>query len=77
MICSSCSTSTIIRSELIVPPKGLLAECSYEKFEGTTQKALLLHDFYLQEQLDKCNLKQQKLLQWYKDLQEELKNENS
>lgn len=76
MICSSCSTNTTIRSELIVPPKDLLAKCSYEKFEGTTQKALLLHDFYLQEQLDKCNLKQEKLLQWYKDLQAELTDEN-
>lgn len=53
----------------------MLTPCPYEDFRGSTQKALLLHDFYLQEQLDRCNLKLDKLSQWYKDLKAKIEDE--
>lgn len=77
MSLSSCSTTVVIKTKAILPPPDLMDLCLYQNFAGTTTKELALYAIYLEKELDKCNLKQEKELQWFKDLQERLdKNEN-
>jgi len=74
MSLSSCS-SLVIKTEILLPPDELTSLCPHKDFTGSTQKDLALWTLHLQEQLELCNLKQEKELQWFHDMQEKLGNE--
>lgn len=75
MILSSCSTTVVVKSKLLVPPSALTSLCEYDDFSGATQKDAILYIIYLQVELDKCNLKQEKELLWFERLQKSLDND--
>ena len=72
----SCSATVVIKSKLIIPPPDLMELCLHTNFAGNTTRDLALHAIYLENELEKCNLKQEKELEWFKTMQERLDNEN-
>jgi len=61
--------------KVITPPTDLTSLCLYTRPEILTQKQLYLYTLYLEEELEGCNLKQEKELQWFNDLKEKLQSD--
>ena len=56
----------------MIPPAELTTQCPVVQTPLRTESDIVRYIILLEETLEECNLKQEKELQWFKELQENL-----